>query len=73
MRSRLLKQRTHQRTIVTLLDGDTYDGLLQAFDGVVLQLVSASLIGTAGQAIQSAPVDGVLHLPWSQVSSLQYP
>lgn len=73
MRSKLLRDRTHRRMVVTLTSGDTYDGLYLGFDGVVLKLYQSSLIGTEGQAIERAEVDGVLFLPWDRVAYCQCP
>ncbi len=70
----LLQRKTHQRMVVTLTTGDTYDGLYLGFDGVVLQLYQSALIGTDGQAIKSAAeVDGLLFLPWDRVAYCQCP
>lgn len=72
-RSRLLGARTHQRTIVTMTSGEVFDGLLAGFDGTVVQMAGASMIGTGDQAIKRAEVDGLLLLPWSQVAYMQCP
>jgi hypothetical protein len=72
-RSKLLRERTHSRMVVTMLSGDTYDGLHVGFDGHVLKLYESALVGTAGAAVVRTPVDGVLFLPWGQVAYVQCP
>jgi hypothetical protein len=56
-----------------MLTGDAYDGLFLTFDGIVIELVDAAMIGTAGTAIERATIDGALFLPWPQVAYLQCP
>ncbi len=72
-RSKLLKANTHRRVVVTLKSGDAYDGLLVAFDGVVITLRQSSIIGTAGAAVDVTAVDGVLLVPWDHVAYMQIP
>lgn len=68
-RDRLLKALLRERFVVTLLDGQTFDGLLDRFDGSHIELVNASAVSTN----ERVAVDGRLYLPRAQVAYMQRP
>lgn len=71
--SRLLRARTHQRAIVTLTTGETFDGLLMAHDDLILQLGNAEAVAQSDMQTMRTPVDGLLSLQWSRIAYVQHP
>ena len=68
-RDRLLRALLRERFVITLQSGETFDGLLDRFDGQHLELVDAyAVTGT-----QRHQVDGRLYLPRERVSYMQRP
>ena len=68
-RDRLLRQVHLQRFIVTLISGDTFDGLLADADDNSVKLVGAFAV----DAKNREPVDGDLYLPRVQIAYMQNP
>jgi small nuclear ribonucleoprotein (snRNP)-like protein len=68
-RDRLVKKSLHERFIVTLRGGESFDGLLVAADPKTVRLVNAFAIDGKNRVA----VDGELFLPRDQVSYLQKP
>jgi len=68
-RDRLLRQVHFQRFIVTLVSGDTFDGLLADADDNSVKLVGAFAV----DAKNREPVDGDLYLPRTQIRYMQSP
>ena len=68
-RDRLLRQVHFQRFIVTLVSGDTFDGLLADADDNSVKLVGAFAIDDNNRA----SVDGDLYLPRTQIAYMQSP
>ena len=68
-RDRLLRQVHLQRFIVTLSNGETFDGLLADADDNTVKLVGAFAV----DAKNREPVDGDLYLPRTKVLYMQNP
>ena len=68
-RDRLLKQMVRDRFVITLLNGQTFDGLLDRFDATHLELVDSHQITAEGKH----PIDGRFYLPRVQVAFMQRP
>lgn len=72
IRTRLMQRRlTRERVLVTLTDGDAFDGvLLEADDRHLVLADAAQLIGDTGDRVS---IDGRLYLPVERVAYLQHP
>jgi hypothetical protein len=68
-RDRLLKNLIRERFVVTLLDGQAFDGLLDRHDDAHLEFVDAHAIDKDARV----SVDGRLYVPRSQVAYMQVP
>jgi hypothetical protein len=69
-RERLLRRAVRTRLVVTLLDGATFDGLVEDVDRRVLVLVDAGALDDKGGR---RPVDGSLYLERARVAYMQAP
>lgn len=69
-RDRAIRAHLRDRFVVTMLDGDTFDGLVTDADEATLVVVDAGQLGSKGERI---PVDGVLYLPRGRVAYMQRP
>ncbi len=69
-RDRLLRDRIHERFVVTLTDGAAFTGLLSELDERVVRLVDAATLGPNRQQI---PVDGELFIERARIAYLQRP
>jgi small nuclear ribonucleoprotein (snRNP)-like protein len=67
---RVLRDRVRQRAIVTLKTGDTFDGVLWAWDREAFVLRNAAVVA-AGE--QPTVVDGELVVLAADVSFVQFP
>lgn len=71
-RDRLLKKQMRQRFHVTLTTGETFDGLLDEWDGNYLILLDAGqLIAASNTETVRVKVDGQLFLPREHIAYLQ--
>lgn len=69
-RSRLLRRALFERFVVTMSDGDTFEGILRSADDRHLVLLDAAPVdGEPGRR----PIDGELFLPADKVRYLQRP
>jgi hypothetical protein len=68
-RDRLLRRVLRERFVVTLHDGQTFDGLLLDADDRVIEMGDAFAIDKANKV----PVDGTLYVPRGQVLYMQRP
>lgn len=68
-RDRVMRSKIHERVVVTMTSGETFDGLVYDFDERALVLMRAEAVD--GQTRTRA--DGGLILPWANVSYLQKP
>lgn len=68
-RDRVLRQHLRERFVITLLSGETFDGLLDRWDESTLELVDGYAV-TERARVQ---VDGRLFLPRPQVAYMQRP
>lgn len=68
-RDRLLKGLVRERFVVTLLDGQAFDGLLDRHDEAHLEFVDAHAIDKEARV----SVDGRLYVPRTQVAYMQRP
>lgn len=69
-RDRLLRRAVRARFVVTLVDGATFDGLLDEVDPGVLVLVDAGALDDRGGR---RPVDGRLFLERARIAYMQSP
>lgn len=67
---RLVKTHMRQRYLVTLIDGDAFDGLLVDADARHLIFVDSDQIDSSGERTK---VDGSLWLPRERVAYMQQP
>lgn len=73
-RDRVIRMYARERFVVTLLDGTTFDGLLEECDELTLELVDAHSVGQdQGGRVSRTPVDGRLYLPRARISYMQRP
>jgi hypothetical protein len=68
-RDRLVRQALRERFVVTLVGGESFDGLLMDIDEQTIQLVDAYALDKANRV----PVDGTVYLPRSEVAYMQKP
>jgi hypothetical protein len=68
-RDRVLRQHLRERFVITLLSGETFDGLLDRWDDSTLEFVDAFAV-TERARLQ---VDGRLFLPRPQIAYMQRP
>lgn len=68
-RDRLLKQYLRERFVVTLKTGETFDGLIDDWDGQTMQLVNPVAVGENARV----KVDGHLLVPRDQIAYMQRP
>lgn len=68
-RDKLIRQNLRERFVVTLRDGETFDGLLVEADDKTLRLVNAFAVAKQSRV----PVDGEVFIPRSDVKYLQKP
>ena len=71
-RDRLLRQKLHQRFLVTLNDGTGFSGLLVNVDEQVIVLANVTYMPHDPKA-QQITVDGLLYLERRNVAYLQAP
>lgn len=69
MRDRLLRGLLHDRLVVTLRSGETFDGLFIEADERVIRLANADLVTEKSRV----SVDGDLYLPRYDVIYMQKP
>lgn len=69
LRDRILRGLIHDRLVVTLRTGETFDGLLVEADDRVLRLANADLVSEKARV----SVDGDLYLPRYEVIYMQKP
>lgn len=74
-RDRVIRLYCRERFVVTLLDGTTFDGLLDDHDESTLEFIDAHSVGQdpANGRISRTPVDGRLYLPRARVAYMQRP
>lgn len=68
-RDRLLKQLLRERFIITLKTGETFEGLLEAWDQSTIELVAPHAISETARV----EVDGRMYLPREQIAYMQRP
>lgn len=69
-RDRLMRDALRSRFVVTLLDGQTFEGLLVEADERTLVLVQGAALGEKGVR---QPVDGALYVERTRLAYLQRP
>lgn len=67
---RLLKERLRDRFVVTLVTGESFDGLLNDADDKTVVMVNAGVLRDGGAL---APVDGELVLRRESIAYMQRP
>lgn len=67
---RLVKSHLRERYLVTMVDGEAFEGLLEAADDRHLTLVDSESISPAGDRLK---VDGSLWLPRARIAYMQQP
>lgn len=68
-RDRLLKKYLRERFVVTLTSGETFDGLLDGWDDVILELLNPYAVGET----KRVAVDGRIYLPRASIAYMQRP
>jgi len=68
-RDRVLRQHLRDRFVVTLLSGETFDGLLDVWDESTLELVDAYAVTERARL----EVDGRLFIPRDRIAYMQRP
>lgn len=68
-RDRVLRQHLRERFVVTLLSGETFDGLLDQWDESTLEFVDAYAVTERNRL----EVDGRLFLPRDRIAYMQRP
>ena len=71
-RTRVIASRTHDRVIVTLKSGESFNGLLASHDGKALVLRQTHALG-AGERSTDLPLDGELIVLLPDVAHIQKP
>ncbi|HJQ00089.1 MAG TPA: hypothetical protein VJ851_00685 [Jatrophihabitans sp.] len=69
-RDRLLRQFLRERFVVTLKNGETFDGLLDDHDESTLEFLDVHAIAAGGRRSE---VDGRLYLPRAEIAYMQRP
>lgn len=69
-RDRLLRELLRVRFVVTLKNGETFDGLLDDHDETTLEFLDVHAIAKTGSRSE---VDGRLYLPRSEIAYMQRP
>lgn len=69
-RDRVIRAQVHERLLVTMDSGQTFDGLLVDADASTLMLANASVVSADGSKV---PADGHIYLPRFDVSYMQRP
>lgn len=69
-RDRLLREHLRVRFVVTLKNGETFDGLLDDHDESTLEFLDVHAITKTGHRSE---VDGRLYLPRSEIAYMQRP
>jgi small nuclear ribonucleoprotein (snRNP)-like protein len=73
IQTRLFMSLVKERLVITLKNGETFEGLLIEHDRKVVKLVEARALTISGGGNPSAPIDGELYLIRSEVNYMQRP
>lgn len=68
-RDRLLKQLLRERFVVTLVSGETFDGLLDRWDEATIELLDVAAVSETTRV----HVDGRIYLPRINIAYMQRP
>lgn len=70
---RIMRGLIRERFIVTMVDGQAFDGVLMEADGHSVVLRNATALVNEGADVKRVPADGEVVLPRSRVAYLQRP
>jgi small nuclear ribonucleoprotein (snRNP)-like protein len=73
LQTRIFLNLVKERLVITLKNGETFEGVLLGHDRKVVHLVEARALTVSGGGNPSVPVDGDLYLIRSEVNYMQRP